>query len=506
MGLLGLLSLIQIGFLPGYLVVSMATKKLSLIDKALLALPLSAVVNYCLVVLATLLGIYTQILLLVVMAAELLIFLWLSKNAVSRDGSVTEIRFRLTKTNVIVSIVALAYLIGAWKQVGTVFVDGDAVASWDRWAEDWFRGEFPHSSYYYPQLLPALYSITYQFIGTADIKLFSKLVPVFFVLATLATYLRVANLIPRFQKAVLWAFVLLAFVVTRTMGSTFPFNGYADYPLIYFTLVIGYCFILLYQQREDNEGRRLFLMMCFLAAGAAVTKQSGMYIAAIAPLAWYWHIGRIRYSAAQSFIMVGQGGAIIFVVAVSWYLYKYLQIHLGGDTSNLAQLSGWTPIPMQDRIPYALSIMAKKLSWLWLVLVMVGATVPLGRWLLVWVGVPYFFLWALFVPYDFRNLALALVPLTFAMALGIEVLRVKSQTLVWLKKAIGVLGFGLAIIICIELASPSVTASLVENAKYAQRKIGNQYVNEKLYAFLGVQKMTTRFYRLAIHSSQSCRI
>src|SRR6186713_2143888 len=74
---LGILGIIQITFFPGLIVLRLFNIRTNLLDKALIIFGTSLIANYCVIFLLSLLGIYTRIILGVLILAELIAILWL---------------------------------------------------------------------------------------------------------------------------------------------------------------------------------------------------------------------------------------------------------------------------------------------------------------------------------------------------------------------------------------------------------------------------------------------
>jgi len=522
MGLLGILSLIQIGFLPGILI-SLSIPHLDRQDRFLLALPLSCVVNYFLVLSLTLIGLYNQFALLAILAIEatlLALFLHRRKTTLKpeaqplldleplfpRDGS------KFGTVRILFVAMALAYIFQTWKQVGTVFTDGDVVQLWNRWAIDWFNGVFPRQTQFYPQLLPALYSMTYQFIGTTQVQFFAKMVPAFFPLMALAIFIRLANLLKEDAPAILLAAVFLVITFMRMMGSGFPFNGYADFPLAYFSLVVCYGFCLLHR-RAQQFGAPLkdsLLFWCAaLAGGMVLVKHSGGYLALLFPVAWYYYIGRQENTRAAA-LKLATLCALIFIIVGHWYIYKLTQIVQGTDASNLVQygqaidLLARADLPWHAKLIRGVEMISRKISWAWLLLFGFGITHILGRALALWIFLPFFTLWALFASYDYRNLSLALPALSVILALGtvkIYALATKNHRAArFLKPATYLVLASIMVAASVKYTSTEISEKLVQDSLYAQRKIQSPELNELLYAHFRYRpepgKVATNYYAL----------
>ena len=508
MGLLGILSLLQIGIIPGVLI----TAQLKLFapqDRTLLVLPLSCIANYFLVIILTLLGVYNQIALLIILFIEVIALLLYAKSKMLQGKYAVDygVLFDcdIQQNGVIrwlVILLVFFYTVLTFKQIGTVFTGADAVVSWNKWAIDWFNGISPRDTFYYPQLLPALYSLTYQFMGSVAVELFAKLVAAFFPIMLLLTFLRVASLHKNNSSLYLLGMLMFWFAFSRMIGSSSAFNGYADLPLAYFVLVSIYIFNLAWvgvRTNQTNSNFNLLLLCAVVIAGGAITKHSALYLAAIMPLVWYFHF-RDRVNLRQIVIAY----IVMLLVAGHWFIYKQSQIYMGADSSNLQALSEIVVMPWYAKLWHGVTMISSKISWLWIPLLIAGVLTPLGRAHAVWIFVPYFLLWALFASYDYRNLILALPSFSYILASGMMKLheyfhRTALSARIYRGVSIAAV-FSLVAVILFMLSSPKIGTELVALQNTAKRATGVPEFNEQLYAFFEVHtepaKIASTYYAL----------
>jgi len=509
MGLLGILSLLQIWIIPGILITAQF-KRLSQYDRTLLVLPFSCLANYFLVITLTLSSIYNQTSLIVILIAEVVVLLMYAHNKMlqGRYGIDLSVLVGSEKNqNSIIrwSVILLIFFFSmlTMKQVGTVFTYADVLVGWNRFAIDWFHGILPKNTYHYPQLLASLYSLTYQFVGSNEIQLFAKLVPAVFPLMIMLTFLRVASLNKQNSTLYLLALILFWFIFSRMMGSTSAFSGYADVPLVYFVVVTMYIFTLarIAPELEQPKLNLFFLVLCaVVVAGASITKHSGLYIAAIMPMAWYFY-----FRNATNLRQIVTAYLVILVIAGSWFIYKQTQIYLGGDVSIMQETIEVVDLPWSEKPWHGLVMISSKLSWLWVPLFIAGLFTPLGRAHAIWIFIPFTLLWALFVSYDYRNLIIALPSLAFILASGMMKLhgyfnKTSLSTRIYRGVAKSVLLIFLATIIYM-LSSQKLTTELIAINQAAKHGIGEREFNERLYTFFQLHPepamIASRYYGLS---------
>ena len=170
-------------------------------------------------------------------------------------------------------------------QAGQIFQQWDAVVSWNRWAVDWAANRLPYATSIYPQLLPTNLSLSYVFMQSSEVWIFAKAFQFLFCLMLLLAMLDLARIEGKFgyvPGVVITYGLLVALLRFRMLSS-----GYADVPLAFFALASVYVLMLARSTSDRRAGAKFLMPGAVLAAGAALTKQTGLYVAAIYPvLAW----------------------------------------------------------------------------------------------------------------------------------------------------------------------------------------------------------------------------
>ena len=476
LALLGVLGLVQVVFLPGYLLLRIMRAGGGVIATAALSFALSLLVNYCLVAALVVVGLYRPAVVYAVFAAEVLLWLRLDYR---RLGSAIGPAFAAAKeqTRAFVrdidrhcpiqshllrrAMLATAVLvIGGFglagiAETGQIFQQWDAVVSWNRWAVDWAANRLPLVTSYYPQLLPANASLSYVVMQTSEVWIFAKAMQFLFCLMILLTMLDAARRLGNFglMPGVAITYGLFVALLRYRMIS----SGYADVPLAFFAWMPIYA-LLLANGCDDQIARSRYLLAgALLAAGAALTKQMGMYVALVYPLlAWVWPAAQTEGEGEKG--RRGEGEIfrrlpfslspllpffrspanivrdslrlylIIAALVVPWYAYKYADIRAGHDENNTPKLvhdfHEGRGVPARFMHAAAAVAEATTLPGGILLLVMVTASLrdPRCRWLVGVFVVPLGLLWAAAFSYDLRNLAM-LVPFLGAAA-GMGLVRI----------------------------------------------------------------------------------
>lgn len=450
---LGVLSLIQVVFLPGHLFVRYWFRLTGGIRAAVVTISLSLLANHLLVFFLTALHLYNRFSLAVVLALELAALVYLRSRvpAESIPAGFAEDRQRfraawsgmlqdspwvilLNRALLFCASVTIAFF--AYRLLngfGTVFDQWDDLVSWNRWALDWYNGHLPRFTWHYPQLLPTVWSITYQFIGDGSIQFFAKgmmgLFPLLILLVQFDLWLRTKF------AGFLAGIPVTAFLLIFANGIKVVGSGYADVPVAFMAFVPIY--LLLTATPESDRLERLLLAGSLVTAGGAVTKQAGLMVLLVYPLlAWYRFWGEPR-AAGISVSRLAIHLLVAVILALPWYLTTEYRIRNGAERSEIRLVTGDIQknrstlerismirdkvsglVKGSPRLEQAASLLggsvidgATVVSGLLLSLLLLSfASILNPFWRLPAVGVmlPFSVVWLLFYSYDFRNLTLAL--------------------------------------------------------------------------------------------------
>ena len=444
LALLGTLSLLQIVFLPGYLLLRALRIECGAVATAVLSFALCLLANFCLVLLLTACGAYRPSVVYFVFAAELACWLWLDYRSLGTqlsDGlsatrcaarsffhdldNSSPIRSAWLRRSLIAGAIAaiVGFAIASLAETGRIFDQWDAVVSWNRWAIDWAADRLPEVTSYYPQLLPANVSLTYVFMQSSEIWIFAKAFQFLFCLMLLLAMLDAARragnsgLVP---GLVVTYSLLVALLRFRMLAS-----GYADAPLAMFAWLPIYALIRAQAAAEVRESVRWIIVGALMAAGAALTKQIGLYVAVVYPLlAWLACGGRL---AARPRILA-YVLCLIAALVGPWYLYKFVDIRAGHDANNTSQLvhDFHDSRGVGERLAYAGHAVVDALTLPGCVLLCIVVAASLtdrrSRQLLLLFVAPLGLVWAAGFSYDLRNLAI-LAPFVGAAA-GVGCMRI----------------------------------------------------------------------------------
>jgi hypothetical protein len=444
---LGILSLFQLVFVPG-LILTRLMKFRGFWINFLLTIGLSPMFNYLFVFATTTLGIYTQTCVLILFTVEIALLLYFYFPMINKNIEQTinldmihqffseylkinahKVGWRKKIANIIyLSVFLLAvgsiliYIKLYGTQTSSIFSAWDAVFSWDRWAVDWYMNRFPRGTYHYPQLMPANWSMTYQFMGDSRIKFFAK---------AYAGYIEIFILLIIFilgllkQKLGYFLGVISTSWLQFALGSRG--NGYADSPVAFFAL-LSIAFIILAQDNKDDA--KYIIAGAIFAAGAAVTKQAGFWIVVAYPLLVVllnWNSGK------QKLIPILVKMAIInLVIIVPWYVFTQIQIASG---LNVSEIQNVTTLGSQGKNIYevfisAISLFISRLNNRFLpgiisfivLSLLLGISYKDKFWgkICSFFIIPYTIIWIFFFCYDIRNLNLIIPLIGLVSGMGLQ--------------------------------------------------------------------------------------
>lgn len=452
MFIFGILSLLQILFIPGLLIHKKITLKGSFIQNLSVVIALSMLSNYLGVLLLTLLHLYLRVVVLGIFLIEIALLLYLYRDTLRRPlgESITQAIDLLTQQgNALVQylgeprdekeklyrffyslfFLASAFLafVGLWwalklffYNIGTVFSQWDAVVSWNKWAVIWSQQETLYGVSAYPQMMPTNWSLTYIFMGNTEVQFFAKSITPLF---TLLIFLMLLDLSLDKKEAGYLLGVLLTYLLFKKLIGMWMTAGYSDIPLAYFTFLSIYW---LHKHAENTntlgEKQTIFLGMSF-AAAAAVTKQAGIYLVVVYPVLLYLLLLRPRYGYdfRKVIQILWQPILLAFIIVAPWYLYRQFVFISGTDIPELPHIlnvteSAHQTAVIQEKILSALAQLGKYRLLLFALLPFLFILNPVNRWVALLIALPFTLIWAFVASYDARNLSLA-IPL-IAMTSG----------------------------------------------------------------------------------------
>lgn len=413
--------------LPGLAALALVRFRGSLANIVVSAFALSFAINYAIVTALVLCGFYTRATVVAIVLIELLCIAlrhgaWGMGDAdqASRQRS-SHAPFPIPHAlSGILAIGAIVWAAAKWtRTIGTPFQTWDAIQSWNRWARVFADGAMPADVQWYPQLIPANWSIAYVLThSTAHEALAKAPMGWFFILTLIAI---AAAGVQRRSAALLLATPLVALLDRKCVGE-FLNDGYVDAPVAFFATAST--ILLLANDREETHLATLHVS-CAIAAAAALTKQAGAYFFLVWPLLAIVIGGVKLRNAVRPWL-------VLLLAPLAFYATQFVAIQRGTNYSNIAYVTRdifhGTPIPL--RALAALRSLGIYVVIFAFALVFVPWQSRVARALLLAVGLPFTLIWACWFSYDRRNVALTLPFIAIAAADGASCFFAWTQRLI----------------------------------------------------------------------------
>lgn len=507
---LGVLSVFQLVILPGLLLIRFFPGKRSFLQQSVYIFMLSLLANYLVIFALVSVHLYLRSVVLVLFAGQVAALLWLNRDNLTfkLGGFGKKIRAAVIKgiqsfgvwlkqdfwsaslyfVFGLIAVFSILWVLVIWVQnFDTVWQTYDAWASWDRWAERWAQNFFPGDTWEYPQLLPMSYSLTYKFIGTTEVKFFAKSIMPLFSLVILLMFFDLG------KEKRSFGYMLgagLALYSINLFLSQYIADGYVDIPVACFSFMSIYTLLKARDVTDLAEVKSLLLLGSLATATAAVTKQPGIYLLAAYPLlAYFWVLQhRKKISAQESLLVLAKHLGLVLLLVVPWYVLMQYRIIYGGNTSNIQYVINdiYKGQTLPQRFVAALALLDHYVYFYIFLLVSLPVLNTRFRQIVVFLIFPYSILWAFFLSYEPRNLAIAfpLVALCVGIAFESWVGRL-TNILKWPSRAkVPVYGVLLVSLFALAAGTLFVTGdALIEQQIKEQRLIFQSTLNEKLYRY-----------------------
>lgn len=516
-----LIALAQMAFIPGFLISGVLLPRAAFFEKVIFSFPLSLLFNYVLVALLVIAGIYKQELLWLVIGVEGLALYWVcrkNRQQACRDQTIGTFcsktmsfqRAALDEMTVEAAPMQKLLLWGAYSMallaigvafklfvgnLGSIFLDNDAVAAYNKWAEVIATGKLSPSSYY-PLLIPANWSLAYVLQG-APLQFSAKAVMPLFFLNTLVAYLHL-GLVKR-SPAYLFAVPLIACMFLRYLPG-YIVEGSMDVAVASICALSTYAMLCALGSDSDAERNHRFLLVAgVLSIEAALVKQSGLFFAAIFPVLCIVvarQLGGRRIITAALVVRYILG---LLVLAMSFYVYRWILIKQGADTSYVNWLVGGIHEGrnLGQRLVFAWHLVANDrytrggaIGMVCLLIVSLWHK-PL-RWLNLLIFVPFTIIWATAFSYDIRNWAIGMMFLAITAAGGAEILwrRLTFRALLGIKIKYVVSALAVSFFVLVAVGQSTISRERLQKLEAAKmRQIGIPDLNEKVFAYIDTHNL-----------------
>lgn len=425
---LGLLSLIQIWFLPGFLVLSFF-KKINFYDKLIIAFPLSIILNYITVFFLLIFKSYNFTFLILILFIQIILLIYIYRN------NFKLINFFKYKINIkknfyfidfLLILLIIIYFVLAISNIGEITFPGDPLVMWDAWAKTFAEGNFPENTMDYPQAYPILMSLTYVLIGSTDIEFFSRSVGLAYPIMLWVIIYRVQKLLPKYANEIKLTLFLTALLTLNQFRHTL-FIGYVDPILVFATVSIGYLFILNFVNKfKGNE----IVLLCLIALLPGILKQTSLYLTFAFPMVFY--LANIKSNKIFIFKTILIYFVLFILIVSPWYFYKIYLFILNEESFQIFNLSFFSNTnelvnnnynqifnSVLVNLKYGLNLVFGKFYLLILILFMIGFFKNYYSKLIAITILPYFFIWSNVFANDARNFAFMIPLVSFVLCCGI---------------------------------------------------------------------------------------
>lgn len=500
----GLLALLQIVFLPGWLALSFLKPSDSLVRRLIISFGLSLMINYWLFFIFAAIHIYTigAVLAVVLIEVVLLAYRYRAHMSDIRKVTLTDFsvncieavkraanRFQswlseefppgkissfklILSILVIGSVLYLAYLFVS--NIGTVFSLSDPILSWNRWAVEWSTNALPSYTWEYPQLIPLNWSVFYVLVG-APIQFLPKMLMPLFIIGISLTFLSAGA-----QKKS-WGYLAAipaTILLMRLMNGSaiMATEGYVDTAVAFFSTFSIVSLLWFDAARPKIERFNTLLIGALFAIGAAMTKQAGLYIAILFPLLAWLLVVRKDTDLKKKVLpyLLAYIGLLLLCIG-PFYIYKELAIASHTDTSVVPTIlqdlygSGRSALAVLGAALYYLVTKTHGLILAYALLLLYAFKDKQYRYVVWLVIIPYTLVWGFFLSYDSRNLSLAMPLIGLAAGIGLEYVYLHTTAFATRKIRIG---YCLVVfLLALTLVSPWVSKKIIAADAQAERSI-----------------------------------
>ncbi len=442
MFLLGIISLIQIILLPGFIFLKLLKIKTEgIIELFLYSFGLSLYSNYLIVSFLTWLNIYTSFSVYFLFLMEIVILLLLIQKGTVHFSSKKYLRDYYKKLKQYIDglslvhkllfqvscIVILFFISLIPVNASNIFFFSDIIHFWNKLALVWASNSIPSATSHYPQLFTTNISLNYVFMGSNLVPFFIKAFAPLFSISILLMYFDLS--IKKNSKVYLIGLLSYAAILIFFYSILYIFDANADIIVSFYSFLAFY--VLLKKDIFEFNPRTIFLIITF-ASSAADTKLVGLYVLGLSILwiAFVLYVNRMRLKASdiiKAVIII----ALIFSGNLFWYLIKPNNMLPGFDQSQ------FLPAGYLARIHQGMQILFYNFGYLlsiyFLSTIVYSLLVRQSKYITLVVIIPPVLFWLFFYCYDYRNLSIVIPFIPYSSAWGLKYFYENND---WLKRLI----------------------------------------------------------------------
>lgn len=427
---IGLISLLQVWFLPGLCLLAFS-KKLKTIDKLLLSLPLSVTVNYIIIFFLVLLKSYNQISLFILIFVEFSIIFFFLKNKIDKKkNGIKELlnfiefkkfKFNIDFIDVIIIVIFLVYLFLAITNIGNVISVGDSITYYN-WTLDIINNKIPQKSYDYPPGVAILNSISFVLLNTLEIEFFTASIfliqPFWFFLISY----RIVFFFKKFRRVIKFSLIFVSIIVLYNFRHYLLYVNLPDATVALSSIIGAYVLILC--RKYIIIGLNIeTILFCLVMAYSSILKQVGVYTSILYPIMYFIFFYKKDKKIFKNFVLIS---VVIFFIISPWYLFKLYHSLIYGfaDTSIYSIAVSYNNY---DNIFIHIINIFQRLFlgygyFFILLLIFISLQNKIAQKIFFVFTLPFFLAYALLFGYEFRAFAPAMGSIGILCGIGLNIL------------------------------------------------------------------------------------
>ncbi len=413
------LSLVQTVFIPGYIFCRLIFTNLIFKESIHYIVALSLILNWTLGFYLVLFDLFTKDIICILIFFEILMILYLNRSFSRKkiEKVNLEAKNKYSFYKLISFIVTIIQFLIVLIEYDGVLDGGDALISWNYWALSWSANQIPHA-YHYPQLLPVNFAYTYVLTGS-ELQFVPSIVSLILMpLSNYALYITGEKLKSNYLHATNFALFLgyMIFLFYGTFGR-YPI-GLVDLPLAAMG-IIGICaFITSIKDNAIISGQtdKMIATASIIISGLSAIKQIGLFLIVFyIPCVFYF-----LYSKNKSNFLIFKNITItiliFFLVAGYWYIHNILNTSTEDSASYFKMIQElYSNNDVIDRFLMALN--NYYLFFVMYVTSLLCLFIKCNKYIkyITIANTINLFVWAIFLSYDYRNIALGLALTSFGI-------------------------------------------------------------------------------------------
>lgn len=491
-----LAAFIQMTFLPGYIMTNLVSKKLgwkgNIIEAGLFSFINSMIINYLLSMLLIAIHAFIHPVLVIVFIIECITALYLhfrghyiwkysiDKTMWTKVISRQNRHWLYSLVVVITAVISVIwFIILIVNNIGTVFMDNDAVGSYNSWAISLVQGKIPGTAYY-PLLVVSNWAVGYVLAGSTLQFAAKAMMPLFLAFILLI----LVNLYLQENRKVYLLAISCICAITAKMAYFYICEGSMDYAVSFYTIAGIYCLIRGRQEKENREKFIMYMLMAgIVAISIGITKQAGLLLVPLLVL-FAGCIGLLKRIRKKYIIYFLMG---FLFITLSFYICSFIGVQTGTNASYVGWLVGGIHEGRSWIQRIFFSVWTIYSIWYMLAPLMVIPVVASlmdsdWRWVNITVFFPYTIVWMLGFSYDTRNWTVGMILWGIAIAFGIDyIIEALGKQNAERKIAVG---FVAAIVLCTAVILYRVPTDRLEKIQIEQQKnFVDAELNEAIYTY-----------------------